>query len=329
MKPGRLTLLTMLVLAATSATAWAGVDAPGSMTFDFIADDSSVIEDWSELPDETVQLSATAYFSSDASSFGEDGVFIWAGFEFIMNDQQRYGILLIDLDMSMAPLDGVTPMPPEAIRAEYLEKWGDQIYFDGQVAIGDVWLVDIFFNQDDDGAVEGDLALVFDDPSGHFPGCRALVRGAFASRPSPSSMRRDMGISEGNQGGTTYVDTSCNGDIYLADDSGEGCDCGGNDPETSGCEGDTGGGSGCEGDSGGSGCEGDSGGSGCSGSGSSGGCGGDVGGGSCSGGGGSTCAIAGVHRRYHGPLRRVLRFFPQIFALAFIVLLKKRSCKKR
>ncbi|HUU00699.1 MAG TPA: hypothetical protein VM425_04575 [Myxococcota bacterium] len=324
MKTGQQTLLVILALALACSVARAGVDAPGGMTLDFTADDSTVFEDWSELPGDAVQLSATAYFSTDASSFGEDGVFIWAGFEFMKDDQRRYGMLLVDLDMSQAPLDGETPLPHEAVRAEYIEKWGDQIYFQGQVAFGDVWLVDIFFNQDDDGALEGDLALVFDDPSGRFPGCRALVRGAFASRPSPSTLRRNMGIAEGSTGGTTYVDTGCNGDVYLADNSGEGCDCGGNDPETSGCEGDTGG-SGCEGDSGGSGCEGDSGGSSCSGS--SGGCEGDLGGGSCSGGGGSTCAIAGAHRRLHGPLRRAMRFFPQLFVLLYIVLIKKRTGK--
>jgi hypothetical protein len=328
MKIARLALLLVLVYSVPRP-ARAGVDAPGTLTFDFVSSDSLVFQNWEQVPQEGVQMDATAYFSSDASRFGENGVLIWAGFEFLVDGSPRTGIVLVDLDLSLAPLDGVTPIPHSAIRAEYLEKWQEQVFFAGEVGFGDIWLVDVFFHEDDDGALEGDLALVFFDPSGVFPGSRVLVRGRFVSQPSPGQLRRDVGIPDTDERGAVYIDTSCSGELYLADDTGEGCDCGGDDTDSGGCEGDTSGDSGCEGDSGGgcadSGCQGDTGG-GCSGD-AAGGCGDMGGGGSCGGGGGGNCATSGIRIRRGAPIRGVMRFFPEIVVFAFIFWMKKKVRK--
>ena len=103
----------------------------------FVSEDSLVFQNWEQVPPDGVQMDATAYFSSDASRFGDNGVLIWAGFEFLVDGSPRAGVVLVDLDLSRAPLDGDTPMPHSAIRAEYLEKWEEQVFFAGEVAFGD------------------------------------------------------------------------------------------------------------------------------------------------------------------------------------------------
>jgi hypothetical protein len=326
-----LCLAASLTFCLPGLSARAGIDAPGTFVFDFISEPDFVFQSWTDVPEEGVRIEADAFFSSDASTFGEDGVFIWIGFEFLDASAPRAGVLLLDLDLTQAPLDGNSPMPHSAIRAEYIEKWGEEVFFAGDVAFGDIWLVDIFFHESDDGALEGDLALVMSDPSQTFGGSRALIKGRFITNPSPTKLREIMGISDHETDTVVYVDTSCSGDLYLADNSGEGCDCGGEDPDSGGCEGDTtSDSSGCEGDSGGGdcsgggGCEGDAGG--CSG-GSGGSCSGG-GGGSCSGGGSPTCATSGRALRRSNPIRNVMRFFPEMCVFAFIFLMKKKYRKK-
>ncbi len=307
---------TFLVVLLSSLDAAAGWDTPGSMRFDLVWEPDRVISNWLDLPAESTELNAEAYFSSDASQFGEQGVLMWAGFNFTVDGAPRYGILLLDIDLTRAPIDGETPVPAGALRAEYLEKWQDQIFFSGELLLGDVWIVDIFFHEDDAGALEGDLALIFADPSNTYPGSRALLRGRFATYPAPSSQRRAAGLTDSNPNSTVHVSSSCSGDVYVADDPGDGCDCGGDDPETSGCEGDTsadsssvceaGGSGGCEGDAGSSGCEGDS------------------GSGSCDAGGSSDCATASRPRNAPAVLLGLQRFFPEFIIIGFILFLKRR-----
>lgn len=314
------TLLAVAVLVAIgpAPNARAGVDAPGAVICDFFADEQIRWESFDTLPAEAVFSEANtqdAFFSTDASRFGEAGVLIWAGFP-LAGDAAgpRFGMLLLDLDLSRAPADDLTPMPRSAIRAEYLEKRGDQIVFSGEPAAGDVWIVDLAYSSDDKGAVEGDFAFLFHDPDG--PGSRVLLRGLFISDPSPSQLRQRYGGRY--EGSDEYVTVGCSGDLYLADD---GSGCGGSDPDTGGCEGDTSvETSGCEGDSGGSGCEGDTADS-CSGCGdTASGC-GDAGGGACA---GAAQAALQPPRRSAGPLRALTRLLPEITALLFITWLRRR-----
>jgi hypothetical protein len=319
--------LILLLLVGMSFPARAGIDAPGSIHFHWLAEGQTVLEEYPQLPPDAERFRGRAYFSSDASSFGSNGVLIWGGFDLEGPAGRGYGMLLLDLDLTMAPLDGETPMPHGAIRAEYLETWGGEVLFEGEANLGDVWIIDVLFHQDDEGAVEGDFAFIFADPTGEDPGCRVFLDGQFFTEPSPGKLRDKYHVPD-THGDATYIDTSCSGDIYYVDDP-QGCDCGGTDPDSSGgCEGDSADGSdcsGCEGDSGGcdgGGCEGDTGG-GC-----------DGGGGSCSGGGGGSCgggggagacgaATAGIRAR-GAPLRGVMKFFPEIVVLLFIWGMRRR-----
>jgi hypothetical protein len=214
-------------------------------------------------------------------------------------------------------------MPHGAVRAEYIEMWNDEILFEGEAVIGDVWLVDLIIHESDEGAVEGDFAMIFAGMGGAYPGSRVFMRGRFATRPSPASFRSGHRVDYPDEDGAVYVDTGCSGDVYIADDS-EGCDCGGEDPDAGGgCEGDTAdSGGGCEGDTGG-GCEGGSGG-GCEGGGSGGCSGGDVGGGACSGG---DCAHVRPGGRSSRPLRTAMRMFPEIAVLLFLFGMKRKYRK--
>ena len=318
----------LLLLVGISFPARAGIDAPGSVHFHWLAEEETVLEEYPDLPPDAERFHGRAYFNSDASGFGSDGVLIWGGFELEGPAGHGYGMLLLDLDLTMAPLDGETPMPHGAIRAEYLETWADEVLFEGEAILGDVWILDVLFHQDDEGAVEGDFAFIFADPTGADPGCRVFLDGQFFTEPSPGQLRDKYHVPD-THGDATYIDTSCSGDIYYVDDP-QGCDCGGTDPDSSGgCEGDTADGSdcsGCEGDaggcdSGGGGCEGDVGG-GCGGGG--GGCSGG-GGGGCSGGGGGACGAATAGIRARGaPLRGVMKFFPEIVVLLFIWGMRRR-----
>jgi len=314
-RPGLLAWLLLLL----PATVRAGIDAPGWLSVEYVRNELESYESLEEIPAGTM-LAADAYFSSNASSYGPDGVLVWAGFTTPGEQGRRYGILLLDIDLSRAPLDGQTPVPAGAWQASFLEKRGNEIVFSGRAVLGDVWVLDLFFSHGDDGALEADLALLFADDGGRFPGCRALLQGRLESDPSPSLLRQQRGLPP-DSSDTVYVDTGCSGDVYLADDTGQGCACGGEDPDAGGCEGDTGGDSGCEGDTGGgSGCEGDTGGSAACAA-DSGGCGNTSGSGACSGSSSSNCSTAGRRR---GPWRRFSRYLPQLLALLVLLVGRRR-----
>ena len=324
-------LLILLMVVGVRFPAQAGIDAPGSVHFYWLAEEETVYEDYPEVPPDAERFHGRAYFNSDASGFGSNGVLIWGGFDLVGPAGRGFGMLLLDLDLTRAPLDGETPIPHSAARAEYIETWGDQVLFEGEAFLGDVWILDVLFHQDDEGAVEGDFAFVFADPEGVDPGCRVFLQGQFITDPSPGKLRDKYNVPD-THGDATYIDTTCGGDIYLVDDP-QGCDCGGDDPNAAGgCEGDTADGSdcgGCEGDAGG--CDG--GGGGCEGAGG-GGCRGGGGAGCRGGGGAGACAAAtpgligpktaaGVRAR-GAPLRGVMRFFPQIVVLVFIGGMRRR-----
>lgn len=310
----------LVLLMGVGFPARAGIDAPGSIHFYWLAEEQTVYADYPEIPPGAERFHGRAYFNSEASRSGSDGVYIWGGFDLVGPAGRGYGMLLLDLDLTLAPLDGETPMPHGAVRAEYIETWEDQVLFEGEAVVGDVWIFDVLFHQDDQGALEGSFAFVFADPQGGNPGCRVFLDGQFITDPSPGKLRDKYHVPD-THGDAAYVDTSCGGDVYLVDDP-QGCDCGGDDPEASaGCEGDTADGAdcgGCEGDAGGcdggGGCEGDVGG----------GCGGG-GGGGCSGGGGGACAAATAGVGSSGaPLRGVMRFLPEIAAVLFIGGMRRR-----
>lgn len=312
-------MLSVLLGAALPATA--GMDAPGQMSFDFLAEEDSVYHDRSELPAEApfAEGWAEAFFSSDASEFGQDGAFVWGGLDLSGPDGPRYGILLMDLNLAAAPLDG-SPMPHRAVRAEYLEKRGNDLLFSGSAVTGDVSIIDLLFHPGDDGAVEGRFEFFFVDPDGLHSGCRVLLDGVFSTDPSPTRMREIHHLPPvESDGSNVYVGIDCSGAIYAADEGDGGC--GGED--ASGCEGDTtDDGAGCEGDGSAS--------SDCSGDGeAAGSCEGDTAGGGdcgdCGSASASTIATPGAHRaRSGGPLRGLMRFFPEIVTLLFIGAWRRR-----
>jgi hypothetical protein len=307
----RWTLVALAGLAA--APARASFDAPGQAAFDFLADDQVVYGSWDDLPGDELFTHgwAEAYFSSDASVFGEGGAFVWLGFALEDPGGSRYGMLLLDLDLEHAPFDGVTSMPANLVRATYLEKRGDQLLFEGTPVLAEVWIVDVLFHEDDQGGVEGDFAFVFADDQGVFSGSRAFVRGHFFTQPSPAQLRSEYGIGpvETGEDVDTYVDLGCGGDVYWSDDpdSDEGCDCEGDSSDDGSSGSDS-----CEGDSGSTAsadsCEGDS-----SGSSSCSGCEGDA-----------KAAVPGPRRAGGGPLRALQRWLPELALLACLAWLRRR-----
>ena len=325
--PSRLAAgLCLLVLCLGAGPARAGVDAPGDLGFEFLADEDQRYQAWLDVPDKapfSETWTQEVFFSTDASAFGEDGVLIWAGFP-LEGDPEgpRYGMLWIDLNLAQTPHDDLTPMPHKAVRAEYLEKRGDTILFSALAEIGDVWIVDIVFHEDDGGALEGDFAFIFIDPANPEAGSRVFKRGLFITQPSPADLLTSLGGDPSDPGDEEYATVDCSGDIYLADD---GSGCGGDDSEGGGCEGDTSTESGCEGDSsGGSGCEGDAAGDSCSGCGDAAdGCGDAAGSaGACS---GAANAAVRPSRIRGAPLRILTRLLPEISALLFITWLRRRN----
>ena len=310
-----------LLCAFSAPTARASFDLPGSFSFEFVRDDNRYYSSFEDVP-AGEKLSTDAYFNSAASSFGESGVLVWAGFR-LPGTESRYGILLLDLDLTRAPFDGQTPLPADAVRVKYLEKWSDRVLFEGRTVLAEVWLVDVFFSHDDEGSLELDVALLVAGGAPEFPGSRALLQGRLVSDPSPQQVRQQHGLPPHGGDDEVYVEAGCNGDIYLPDDTGQGCDCGGEDPDSGGCEGDTGPDSGCEGDDeSGSGCEGDTS--------SSSSCEGDTGGGcsdasgssSCSGSSSSDCSTVGRAKR-----PRHFRYLPQTLAVCLVVCLRRRRCE--
>ena len=317
----------VLCFALAPAAARAGFNTPGIIDFDWLAEEVAC-PPLADLPADApwVPAAAQAVFGSAASTFGAEGVLIWAAIPLEAPDGQRVGILQIDLDLAYAGLG--TSLPVSSIRAEYVEKRGDEVLFFGTPAEGEVWLSDLIRSFEEAGAVLGHFEFLFDDPEGRYPGCRVLRAGTFVTNPSPEKVRQHTYIPPDQPGGDVYVESGCNGDVVIVDD-GESCDCGGDDTSGSGCEGDSGSeSSSCEGDSGSSGCEGDSGGSGCEVDTGGADCGGG-GGGGCSGGGGgcegAARAAVAPPRPRGGPIRLVSRFFPEIVVFGFITWMRRRN----
>ncbi len=71
-------------LAAISMPAGADVDSPGRLVFDFMAEEQNVCSSFDDVSNDELHrdVPARAFFSTDASSFGEGGVLIWASFDF-------------------------------------------------------------------------------------------------------------------------------------------------------------------------------------------------------------------------------------------------------
>ncbi|MBW1807779.1 MAG: hypothetical protein JRJ87_06250 [Deltaproteobacteria bacterium] len=234
--------------------ALAGIDAPGWVSFDFLAEENMVYQEITAFDDQA-EFSKTridAYFNSNASEFGNSGVLIWAGLELSSPAGPRYAGLLIDLDLDQVPSNGDYPLPISAVRAEYFEKQDDRILFWGTPVYGDISVSDSFDQAGDKGGVEGFFDLIFSDPNDEYPGCRVFLRGHFSTEPAPSILRNEI----------NYVDND--DDYYVEEEYGGGCS--GEEAEVAAgcteiflegcgaamsgidCEGDSGDGAGCEGD---------------------------------------------------------------------------------
>lgn len=300
-------------LLALAPRAQAAFEGPGGLSLDFYADEDASCGTFVDLPPDEAfaRLQAQAFFSSYASSFGMEGLLIWASFALDDADGGRFAMFIVDLDLTRTPPDDDTPMDHGAIRARYIEKRGDTILFEGKPHSKDVWIIDIVFDDGEDGGVEGDFAFLFQDPAR--PGCRALVRGRFITTPSPARLREIFGAPPAN---------TTEGEDYISVGCGAESGCGGGDDyyeDDSGCESDSSGdtGEGCEGDSNSSGCEGDSNSPGCEGtSNSSSNCNSS----DCA--GDAHAAVAGP-RRPSG-LRSLGRILPPLAALIFIALNHRR-----
>jgi hypothetical protein len=284
-------------------SAWPGIDAPGAVSFRWVADDEIVFER-PELPSEDAQpesIQAEAWFNSRASHF-EDGVMIWCGF--LLGDS--VGTLILDLDLSAGLRPG-----PEGLRVEYLEKKGEEILFRGSAPRSRVVIQDVVPSSGDDGAIEIRFELVVADPEGAQPGSRLILSGQAVTRPGPVRVETGCGVGV-DQGGTEgeYEEesiTSCEGDDWdVEDDDGDDDDDDWegdtwDDDDDSIWEGDTwdedeqgltdastvAGRQGRAPEAG--------------------------------------CAIAPPPRRRPDPFRNLMRFFPELAGLAFIRWMKKRN----
>lgn len=333
----------------------ASFDCPGRMEYEFFADEETrhfALETLA--PDaEFTRGSAGAFFSSDASEFGDSGVLIWSAIQLEGPEDHRTGMLLLDLNLEGAELAGQGDrlFPNGMARASYHEKHGDQILFEGEAVFGNLWLRDVFLIDQEDSALDVEFALIFADASQTYPGSRVLI-GTLATRISPYARRWEYRhFAPGTE--VREVHTGCDGEVYLEEHDSSGCDgdtyqddtyqddsgcegdayddsdsgCGGGDDyydDSSSCEGDTydSGGSDCEGDSGGydssSSCEGDSGGFDDS--------------GGCESDSSDSAACDDAYaatmrprrRSRGGPLRAVLRFLPEIVGIFFITRLRRR-----
>jgi hypothetical protein len=342
--------------------ALAGFDCPGRMEFEYFADEETKYYSLDQLPLEAEfsQGFAPAYFSSDASEFEEEGVLIWSGIDLQTPEGPATGMLKLDLRLTGAQLAGPDHVPIHNgwARASYIEKSGDQLRFEGQAVFGNIWLLDALLLDEEDSALEAEFVLIFADASGVYPGSRVLI-GHVRTEVSPQDRRRqyqqyptDSYVREVETGcdgevvveshhdtsgcdGDTYEepyesDSGCEGDTYDGNEAG----CGGDDyyDDSDSCEGDTGGydDSSCEGDSGGfddSSCEGDTSDSSCESTSS----GSDYDGCETDDSSSGACddayaaTIRPRPRRRGGPLRALMRFFPEIAGISFIVFLKRRS----
>ncbi len=320
---------TILVTALLSnpLPALAGVDAPGQVWLELLAADGPSDLDPTAPPDglPTRSIGAEAYFSTDASAFGRQGVLIWTAFELSGPDGPRHATLLMDLAIVGARLGKEHPLNQAGIAVEYFERRGDRIVFEGRAEAVEVHLVGFSDDGGDGGAVEGRFGLVLSDVRGAGFGSRTLLAGGFLTDPAPRQQATTGGrvdawddgeevVVESGCGlddtGDTWdeqdsdeemVDSGCDGDTWDDDDDDEDWD----DGDDSDWEGDTW----DDDDDDWEGDTFDQHGQGLS---------------SASGGdSGPACAI-GAARRRADPLRGLLRFIPELTGLAFIGLLRRR-----
>lgn len=355
--PNRMGVPLALCLLLGCTGARAGFDTPGEAFFAFLAEEHLPIRSFDQVPDGAPLLhtGTEAYFSTDASSFAPGGVFVWAGFDLRGPDGWRRATLLLDLDPGGWWASPDIPLDPGRVRASYLETRDGVILFEGVVAAGDVWIIDMFDGDGDDGALEARFELIF-TPAGGGAGARVLERGRLVTSTSVRDVRASYGaggrseITSADQietgcssrvavedqepagcAGDSYDDAStsgCEGDSY--DDSSAGCGGEGDyDEQGSGCEGDTydSDTSSCEGDgfdSSGSSCEGDGyGGSSSSSDISCEGDGYDSDAGACADTADAATGAPRLHRRGR-PLRILMRLFPELVGFVFILQLKRR-----
>jgi len=322
-----------LVALFIAAPAGAEIDSPGFVSFQFLAEPEAIYRTFEQVPADA-PLSHTrtkAYLSSDASKIEDTGVRIWAGFDLEGPDGLRHGMLILDLNLQH----------PEAMRAEYIETRNDQILFEGALVASDARILDVWFDDGgDSGSLEGEFECIFMDPADQTEGSRVLLAGQFFTETRPQRQ-----IPDSYHQDDTYVETGCGSDVYVEDDyEDSGCEgdtydsdyedsgCGGSDYDYDddyggSCEGDTydsGSDSGCEGDSYDSGysdsssCEGDSYDSYDS---------SDDSGLDCEGDEAyaATLKPAPRKRRRPNPLRALMRMFPDIVGISFIVYMKRRN----
>ena len=308
-----------LVVLLLAAEAGAAIDSPGWVSFHFLAEPDAVYQTFEQVP-QGAPLSYTrtrAFLSTDASSFEDAGVRIWAGFDLTGPDGPRHAMLILDLDLRDSAR-GV------AVRAEYLETRNDRILFEGYPQAAEVRIMDVWFGDGDDGSVEGEFECIFIDPSDQVQGSRVLLAGHFFSETKPPREGNDPDVYH-----ETYVESGCESDVYVESDY-EDSGCGGSDDYdyggSSDCEGDTydsSSDSGCEGDtydssySDSSSCEGDGYDSYDSSD--------DSVGGDCEGDEAYAATLKPAPRRKRpNPLRAIMRMFPEIVGISFIVYMKRR-----
>ena len=332
----------VLVLSILPRPTQAGIDAPGGLTFDFGAPESSGCSDLNEVAGEQTDCTLSkTYFSSQASSFGEQGLLIWTSFELEGPDGLRQATLLLDLDPGQMRAWDV-PLPPAAWSARYFETRNDVVLFEADWITGELGLFSLLPGEDDEGRVEGWFQLLLRDSQTTGPGCRMLLDGRFASQgdtPPSQASSTDNSYGDSSAGGCdsgsdsedvvlvgcdavassdeTYDDSGCGGyddsdDSYDSTDSSSGCDGDGYDSYDSYDSTDSS--SGCDGDAY------DSTDSSDWDSDSSGDCAGDA--------EAATSILRPTHRRPTNQgdlLARILRFFPEICAGLFIALMKRHQ----
>ncbi|MCK5803310.1 MAG: hypothetical protein KAI66_10780, partial [Lentisphaeria bacterium] len=211
--------LAILFLICLPEDLQAGVDAPGGLSFEFGAETSEACADLSGVEDSFTEASwSEAYFSSDASQFGEQGVLIWAGFALEGPDGLRHATLLLDLDPGQAQAPD-NPLPTSAWTLRYSEHRGDQLLFEADFITGEVGIFSYRSGEDDEGGIDGWFNLLITDSRVQGPGCRMLLKGRFGAQTSESF---------GSVGGE--------GTWTEADSTDRGCDSSGTDAVWFGCE---------------------------------------------------------------------------------------------
>ena len=325
-------LVVLLIAPATGAQ----IDSPGIVSFHFLAEPDVIYQHFEQVPGDHLSYTrARAYMSSDASWYEDAGVRVWTGFDLEGPDGLRHAMLILDINLTN----------PSAVHGEYIETRNDQILFEGVAVASEARILDLWMDGDDAGSVEGEFEFIFIDPSDRTEGSRALLAGHFFTEARPQQQ-----ISDDYHEDDTYVETGCGSDVYVDDDY-----------DDSGCEGDTydsdyddsgcGGGSdydydddydyggSCEGDTydsgSDSGCEGDSYDSGYSDSSSS--CEGDSydsydsldssGGLDCEGDEAYAAVLKPAPRKHRrpNPIRAIMRMFPEIAGISFIIYMKRRN----